>query len=262
MKSSALSKNKLKTQVVVHIGLYIALSVILKLVFEIYIPLAGFPALRINFTSIPIILSGMLLGPIPGLITGALSDIMCFIIKPGGAYFPLFTISSALAGCIPGLLMLWIRKNPKRNYQLMNVVFILMLSLTGVFFLIQGGFVTLTEGVVYYGEEPVHWLAFALCAALVFAYIFVPMWLLKKEKNTDNLYSVDKILFLVSVTQLVTSLIINTWALSVLYGQSFMVFLPPRIITNIIMIPLFTLITAGLMKLLPEKLMINNKNEE
>lgn len=63
MKSNAIGRSRSRTKVVVYAGLLIAVSVVLKLVFEIYIPLGGFPSLRINLTSIPTILSGILLGP-------------------------------------------------------------------------------------------------------------------------------------------------------------------------------------------------------
>ena len=58
MKSNALSRGTTRTKLVVNCGLLIAISIVLKILFEMYIPLGGFPSLRINLTSLPIMLSG------------------------------------------------------------------------------------------------------------------------------------------------------------------------------------------------------------
>ena len=75
---------------IVQAGLFIAMSLVLKVVFEIYIPLGGVPALRINFASIPLFLSGMILGPLTGFLTGVSADLINFMVKPGGPFFPGF----------------------------------------------------------------------------------------------------------------------------------------------------------------------------
>ena len=87
MKSNALSRGTTRTKLVVNCGLLIAISIVLKILFEMYIPLGGFPSLRINLTSLPIMLSGILLGPLAGFIVGFISDLLCFFIKPGGPFF-------------------------------------------------------------------------------------------------------------------------------------------------------------------------------
>lgn len=56
----------------------------------------------VSFGGFPIILSGYLLGPIPGFIVGAMSDIVGFIIRPSALGFnPVFILTSALTGLIP-----------------------------------------------------------------------------------------------------------------------------------------------------------------
>lgn len=114
MKSNAFqqkrSKIRMTTNVMVRASLLTATSVLLKSIFEVYIPLAGLPALRINLTSVPIILSGIICGPLAGLLTGTLSDILCFIIKPSGPYFLGFTLTCALTGLIPGLIFKYLKK--------------------------------------------------------------------------------------------------------------------------------------------------------
>ena len=50
--------------------------------------------------------AGIALGPVYGAIVGALTDILCTIIRPMGAYMPLFTLTNALMGILPALFFL------------------------------------------------------------------------------------------------------------------------------------------------------------
>ena len=47
----------------------------------------------------------MLFGPVAAALQGAMSDILGFLLKPTGPYFPGFTISAALGGVIYGLFL-------------------------------------------------------------------------------------------------------------------------------------------------------------
>lgn len=234
MKSNALKQQRQKTGIttntLVRAALFTAISILLKLIFEIYIPLAGLPALRINLTSIPIILSGIICGPLIGLITGALSDILCFVIKPAGPFFPGFTLTSALTGLIPGLIYKYFKKD--RNFNIINTIFVLMIS---------GGCLS-----IMFNREPLNIMYMVIFITLVALYIYIPAKVAKTEGRNMKM---DKILFAVSVTQLITSIILNTYFLSVLFGKGFLVFLPGRIFSNFILIPLYSIIIAAILKI-------------
>lgn len=57
---------------------------------------------RISFSSVAVVINGALLGPITAGISGGVADIIGFMLKPTGPYFPGFTFSSILAGGIYG----------------------------------------------------------------------------------------------------------------------------------------------------------------
>lgn len=60
---------------------------------------------NISFGGFPIILSGYILGPIPGFIVGAVTDLAAFIVRPSvNAFNPLYTLTSALTGLLPVLI--------------------------------------------------------------------------------------------------------------------------------------------------------------
>lgn len=58
--------------------------------------------LKIGFSSLPQQMVGMLFGPAVGGVFGGVADIVKYIIKPTGAFFPGFTISGIVSGLIYG----------------------------------------------------------------------------------------------------------------------------------------------------------------
>lgn len=225
---------------IVRAGLFIAMSLVLKVMFEIYIPLGGIPALRINFASIPLMLSGIILGPAAGFISGAAADIINFIAKPGGPFFPGFTLVSALSGFIPGLIFKYLKKN--FNYNILNTIFIALLSVGFVSVFIFNGMLQFENGILYDGKalSPFYIIGFFVLVAI---YLLIPL----KLHSAGNDFNMNKIVFTVSVTQLITSILLNTYFLAVLYGKGIMIFLPARILTNFFMIPLYSIIIAAIL---------------
>lgn len=231
---------KLTSLSVVRAGLFIAMSLVLKVIFEIYIPLGGMQALRINFASLPLMLSGIILGPTAGFLTGAAADIINFIVKPNGPFFPGFTLVSALSGFIPGLIYKHIKKDI--NYNLINTLFISLLSVGFVSVFMFNGLLKFENGIIYNGE-PLSIFYIIGFFVLVAIYLIIPIKVTSSNKNLN----MNKIVFTVSVTQLITSVILNTYFLSLMFGKGIMMFLPARILTNFFMIPLYSIILAAIL---------------
>lgn len=61
------------------------------------------PSQRISFSFVAVVINGALLGPLTAGLSGAVADVIGFIIKPTGPYFPGFTISAVLVGLVYGL---------------------------------------------------------------------------------------------------------------------------------------------------------------
>jgi ECF transporter S component (folate family) len=99
---------------IAYTGLFTATSIILTRFFSFSIAIAGFNALRLSFGEIPIMINGLMLGPVFGAACGALADIIGYAINPlGGAYFPGFTLGAMLTGLIPGVLSRYCFKEMK-----------------------------------------------------------------------------------------------------------------------------------------------------
>ena len=61
--------------------------------------------LKIGFAFLPVVLTAMLLGPIPAGIVGALADYIGATLFPIGPYFPGFSLTAFLTGCCYGIFL-------------------------------------------------------------------------------------------------------------------------------------------------------------
>ena len=88
-------------------SIFIALAII----FTRLVPVQLGNYLRIGFGDLPIFFAGIILGPFWGAAVGALADVLGFFIAPLGDFFvPGITLSAALWGFIPGIVVRWMFK--------------------------------------------------------------------------------------------------------------------------------------------------------
>lgn len=108
--------SRLSTKKLVLASIFCALNIVLTRFFSVMI-MEG--TVRLGFGNIPIILSGMLLGPFAGALTGIVSDIIGVMVNPMGSFHPGITLSMALTGLIPGLI---VALRPKYQFSQFNIV--------------------------------------------------------------------------------------------------------------------------------------------
>lgn len=89
---------KMATEKLTMLALLVALQVVLGNLTQV--PLIG---KQFNFGFLPVAAAGALLGAPGGLIVGALGDLIGAHLFPAGAYFPGFTLTSALVGVLYAL---------------------------------------------------------------------------------------------------------------------------------------------------------------
>lgn len=97
---------KLSAKKIAYYGLLIALNIVLSRVSSIRIGGGGVEIARIGFGGYPIIFAGIVFGPVAGGIVGAVGDVIGHFMSPMGPYMPHFTLSAALTGVIPGLVLI------------------------------------------------------------------------------------------------------------------------------------------------------------
>ena len=111
-----MEKRTMSTTQLVQAAFLVAISIAMTRFLYFFIPLAGMPALRISFGEIPLMIGGLLFGPLIGGIGGLAADVIGVMINPQGAFHPGFMLSSVLWGVIPGLLGVYFKNvGDKRN---------------------------------------------------------------------------------------------------------------------------------------------------
>ncbi len=173
-----MERHSLSAQSITYAGLFIALSIALTRTMSFYAVVGGVQGVRIGFGNIPIILSGMVLGPSLGAVVGAAADIIGSLIMPSGPYFPGFTLSAAITGALPVII-----------FRLLN---------------------------------------------------------------GNRTYSFNRILASVAVSDIITSLALDSIWIHILYHVPLAVLLPPRIIARIILIPVTSYLIYTLVKYVPK----------
>ncbi|MEW6106137.1 MAG: folate family ECF transporter S component [Bacillota bacterium] len=102
-----------KTQNIVACGLLTAISVVFTRLLSFMIPIGGVGAIRLGFGPLPIIMAGIMFGPAAGGAVGMLADVVGYAVNPmGGAYIPWLTITAAMTGIVPGVVMRLCRHEP------------------------------------------------------------------------------------------------------------------------------------------------------
>ncbi len=113
-----ITRNKLSTRTLALAAIFAAMNIILTRAGVIML-FGGI--VRLSLGKIPLILSGLLLGPFAGGLAGLVGDILGVIINSHGApmIHPGFTLSSVLTGAIPGTIVIL---SGKKRSSLFNVV--------------------------------------------------------------------------------------------------------------------------------------------
>lgn len=124
-------RSKINIRHMVMAAFLTALSIVLTRFLSVILPIAGLPTIRVGFGRAPIVMSGLLFGPLLGGLTGAAADLIGVLINPMGTYHPGFTISAILDGLIPGLIAIFYRRKlVGRSHITLRRVFTVELILT------------------------------------------------------------------------------------------------------------------------------------
>lgn len=113
-----------RTQTLTTVGLFLAIQMVLSSYGTIQVN----DSLKISLAHLALAPTAMLFGPVAAALQGAMSDILGFLLKPTGPYFPGFTISAALGGVIYGLFLfesdrkLWRLCSPVQYHGIVNIM--------------------------------------------------------------------------------------------------------------------------------------------
>jgi ECF transporter S component (folate family) len=95
-----MSKSRFNTRILTTLALLTAIEIVLSRFLSI-----NAWNIKIGFSFIPIVVAAILYGPIEAGIVAALGDFIGAILFPIGAYFPGFTLTAFLTGCVFGFFL-------------------------------------------------------------------------------------------------------------------------------------------------------------
>ncbi|WP_412031826.1 ECF transporter S component [Metamycoplasma buccale] len=99
---SGLNYRKWSSKRIAFVGVLIAISVVFFLISVRILPVSALPSFKFSFIGLPIKITGFIFGPIVGMITGVLADLISFALVPT-YYHYLYTLAVAIAGFVPGI---------------------------------------------------------------------------------------------------------------------------------------------------------------
>ena len=106
--------------------------------------------LVISFSFIPMMLAGIYLGPKYAATIAGLGDLIGAILFPFGAYFPGFTISSALIGFIYGIFLYKKPEESRKDFKfIIQLIISSILVLIGIKILLESVFLNVLYGKAY-----------------------------------------------------------------------------------------------------------------
>ena len=100
---SAMELRKLRCITVT--GVLIALDIVLKMTVSVSIPLETGGNVKVSFAYLALAAIGMLFGPTVSFLSGVITDIIGFLMKPDGGFSPLYTFIEGLGGLIYGIFL-------------------------------------------------------------------------------------------------------------------------------------------------------------
>lgn len=120
-----------------------SMLIALKIILDRIIGIDFSPNQRITFSFIAMVINGALLGPITAGLSGGVADVLGYIIKPTGTYFPGFTLTAVLGGLVYGFFFY------KREITLSRIIVSNVIVSIGINLLMNSYWIHLLYGPPY-----------------------------------------------------------------------------------------------------------------
>ena len=139
-----MKKTKISTKMLVTLAMLLAIEIVLSRFLSIQTPIT-----RIGFGFIPLVMAGILFGPIPAAIVAVLADVLGALLFPTGAYYPPLTITSLLVGLTYGLFLYKISFNHKDVTDWLRIIGCVVVRQGVWALLLQSYWLSLLQGITY-----------------------------------------------------------------------------------------------------------------
>lgn len=246
-------------------GLFIAIAVILQKVLAInYIPVIPFVRISPGGPAI-IIFSSILLGPWYGLLVGAASDILGFVLFDASSlgFFPTITLIYAVLGLVPYFLFSIFKKIRDNKISLVFIIAFMTACIVAVTIILSiNDSLTLYHSV--YQVTLLMRILIPISMAFLFACLLVFVILYHRRVSKANedlpLYPIQTS-FALLVIEIVVFVIFGSLMKAIAFGfETFWVILLAQIIVMFVNIPLNTIVITILVRVISKHFL--KKNED
>jgi len=234
--------NQMTIQKLTLASMFTALGVLMASpVVSMMVMLFGVPAVRIDLIAIPVILAGVILGPLFGLTVGIITDILAFLLFTSafGPYHVGFTLNLALTGLIPGLFVLLIKKTKfKLPIFWINISFLSLLSVLSIIYLIETNELRI-EGNMYELSSTFK-TVFIISIILFFSVLLFSMMYKRKQHPKEKL-NMDSFMLIVLFIEVFVVILLTPLWVNDLYNLPSNLYLPGvliRVLRAMWLIPL------------------------
>ena len=135
---------KINTKMLATLAMLLAIEIVLSRFLSIQTPIT-----RIGFGFIPLVMAGILFGPIPAAIVAVLADVLGALLFPTGAYYPPLTITSLLVGLTYGFFLHKISFDHKDIVDWIRIVGCVVVRQGIWALLLQSYWLSLLQGITY-----------------------------------------------------------------------------------------------------------------
>lgn len=135
---------KISTKMLVTLAMLLAIEIVLSRFLSIQTPIT-----RIGFGFVPLVMAGILFGPVPAAIVAVLADVLGALLFPIGAYYPPLTITSLLVGLTYGFFLYKKSFDPKKATDWIRVVLTVIVRQGVLALLLQSYWLSLLQGITY-----------------------------------------------------------------------------------------------------------------
>ena len=208
---------KWTTRKISNVSLMIAVAVVFVLIGSLLFAITAYPSFKISFAGLPVKLAGYFLGPLVGAITGFITDIISFIFLPT-FYHPGYSLSLAIAGMVPGIIM-WIMIKTPRSFNThffttLTILLIIWVFLF-VFFWVYGNPNTTNKAT---GNLPLHiknfiqhrWLYLLLGVGGISANIIL-LFIFRFCLKPQNFIIIAPIMLFLSISGVINAFLMPEW---------------------------------------------------
>ena len=180
---------------IVYTGVLVALQIVLGNLVQI-----ALLEKQMNFGFLPIAAAAYLFGPVSAMVVAALGDLLGTLVFGTGAYFPGFTMTAIVVGCLYGLVMfpryqVWITRRTKSHVADVALRALLAALLAAVAYLFLNSywltfFISKGYWIIFLGRLPFNAAEVPIFAALItvtcIALDRLPTTLLPGRKANDR----------------------------------------------------------------------------